>query len=133
MGIFDVRNRVSDRKITENFLKRKGFKKHRWGSLRDRQNQSNSFYERFIMDEWGAIIVDIMYFPEGFTGYINFHKFRGIPKNTLVMAYNNSSVFNDDFSDHKVFHIDTHGEFLACMNILNKDLIKNEYEPVKFE
>lgn len=133
MGIFDVRDKVSNRKITGNFLKRKGFNKSRWGSLIDRQNPSSIFYEKFVMDEWGMIIVDIMYFPEGFTGYINFHKFHGIPKNTLVIAYDNSDVFNDDFSDHKVYHIDTHGEFLACMNMLNNDLIKNGYEPVKFE
>jgi hypothetical protein len=151
MGILsEAKLSFSNRRITENFLKTHHFHKDRWGGPEDRKKPTSIFYEALYScdigifpysDEEHSVTATIMYFPEDFDGYTTIGNIcdnwgRGNVAGKLVITYENDRTFEytDErgWTDTLIFDCKTHANFHDIITIFNDDLIKKDYEPIKF-
>lgn len=147
MGILDLTEKVSNRKITKNFLKKHRFYVDRWGSLQDREKDTSVFYEALYNDEIGIfprfvldriVIATIKYFPEDFDGYTTIGKNwgRGNVAGKLVITYEQDLTFvwNEKigWTDTLIFDCKTHSDFKDAIDCFNIDLIQKGYEPIRY-
>lgn len=149
--------KYSNRKITKNFLKKRGFYVGRWGGPHDREKATSIFYEAQYADGIGickrwssaySIQATIMYFPEDFDRYTNFntnHYYRedqngtgfGIVAGKLVITYEDAywsdKVMGEGiYKDTMIFDCKTHADFYDAITIFNIDLIEKDYTPITF-
>lgn len=147
MGILDLTEKVSNRKITKNFLKKHRFYADRWGGLQDREKDTSVFYEALYNDEIGIFprsvldritIATIKYFPEDFDGYTTIGKNwgRGNVAGKLVITYEHDLTFvwNEKigWTDTLIFDCKTHSDFKDAIDCFNIDLIQKGYEPIRY-
>lgn len=147
MGILDLTEKVSNRKITKNFLKKHRFYADRWGGLQDREKDTSVFYEALYNDEIGIfprfvpdhiVIATIKYFPEDFDGYTTIGKNwgRGNVAGKLVITYEHDLTFvwNEKigWTDTLIFDCKTHSDFKDAIDCFNIDLIQKGYEPIRY-
>lgn len=147
MGILDLTEKVSNRKITKNFLKKHRFYADRWGGLQDREKDTSVFYEALYNDEIGIfprfvldriVIATIKYFPEDFDGYTTIGKNwgRGNVAGKLVITYEHDLTFvwNEKigWTDTLIFDCKTHSDFKDAIECFNIDLIQKGYEPIRY-
>ena len=147
MGILDLAEKVSNRKITKNFLKKHRFYADRWGGLQDREKDTSVFYEALYNDEIGIfprfvldriVIATIKYFPEEFDGYTTIGKNwgRGNVAGKLVITYEHDLTFvwNEKigWTDTLIFDCKTHSDFKDAIDCFNIDLIQKGYEPIRY-
>ena len=103
MGIFETYSRVKKGKqrISENFLKKCGFKKcQNWGSP-SHWGPGSVFWEKIIFDGtsldeslWKSAV--LYYFPDSFTGYVTPYCTNGIePKNHVLGWVNQDDGLED--------------------------------------
>lgn len=139
--------KYSNRKITKNFLKKRGFYADRWGGPYDRERETTTFYEALYDDEIEIfpfsikdhiVIATIKYFPEEFDGYTTIGKTwgRGNVAGKLVITYENDLSFenidNRGWTDTLIFECKTHADFYDAIDYFNIDLIKKDYTPITF-
>lgn len=146
MSVLDLTKKVSNRKITKNFLKKHSFYIDRWGGLHDREKDTSVFYEALYNDEIGIfphsvldriVIATIKYFPEDFDGYTTIGKNwgRGTVAGKLVITYENDLAFEYNekigWTDTLIFDCKTHSDFKDAIDCFNIDLIQKGYEPIR--
>lgn len=147
MSLLDLPEKVSNRKITKNFLKKHRFYADRWGGLQDREKDTSVFYEALYNDEIGIfprfvlnriVIATIKYFPENFDGYTTIGKNwgRGNVAGKLVITYEHDLTFvwNEKigWTDTLIFDCKTHSDFKDAIDCFNIDLIQKGYEPIRY-
>lgn len=147
MSVLDLTEKVSNRKITKNFLKKHRFYADRWGGLQDREKDTSVFYEALYNDEIGIfprfvlnriVIATIKYFPEDFDGYTTIGKNwgRGNVAGKLVITYEHDLTFvwNEKigWTDTLIFDCKTHSDFKDAIDCFNIDLIQKGYEPIRY-
>ena len=110
MGIFDTYRQVKsgNQRISENFLRKQGFKKYNdWGSPKHWGEKGSEYWEKFIYltsPRNENIITPIYsatlcYFPPGFERYVTNFNIKGIsPENHFFGWINDSSRCFEDIS-----------------------------------
>ena len=102
MGVFSTYNSIKrgNQKISENYLRKMGFKKFKnWGSP-SHWGPGSVFWEKIVIieDDRGQIpySATIWYFPSTFTGYVTDFGTKGIdPANKVMCSFNSSNSAGD--------------------------------------
>lgn len=99
MGVFSTYNSIKqgNQKISENYLRKMGFKKYKnWGSP-SRWGEGSVFWEKIVTIEDDCTQIHhsatVWYFPHTFTGYVTDFGIKGIdPANRVMCMLVNSSL-----------------------------------------
>ena len=123
MGVFDTYNsvRYGKQRISENYLKKMGFKKccdwgapHRWGP-------GTVFWEKYIIQEKDGVLQNytatLWYFPETFTGYVSSFGNKSANK---IIAMINGNTKNDDYNGDALCKNDIQFTIDKMTHVLNK-------------
>jgi len=102
MGVFSTYNDIKygNQRISENFLKKMGFKKsNQWGAP-FRWGPGTVFWEKvLILEDENCLLphsATVWYFPGTFTGYVT--PFAGESANKVVAIINGNSSTADDYN-----------------------------------
>lgn len=100
MSIFDAQNQVKhgNQKISENFLKKMGFKKsNQWG-VPYSWGPDTVFWEKIINVEGGYTDASLIYFPSTFKGYVTDFNSKGKEPSNKLLAQINTDDTRYDFN-----------------------------------
>ena len=124
MGVFDTYNsvRYGKQRISENYLKKMGFKKccdwgapHRWGP-------DTVFWEKIIVQEKDGVLCNnsatLWYFPDTFTGYVTQYGFKS--SNKILGMINGIGTNKDDHYGDAVCKNDIQFTIDKMTHALNK-------------
>lgn len=92
---------LGSNKITEEWLRRNGFRKDGWGSISTRKQKNTTCWSKVVMvDSYEAF--EIIWFPEGFEGYVT--SLPDAQNHVMFMGFGNcGSMHCDDIDDMMVF------------------------------
>lgn len=111
MGVFDTYNsaRYGKQRISENFLKKMGFKKkkfNQWGAP-SKWGKNSEFWEKIITVEEGHTNASLIYFPSTFRAWVAPFNMNGqTSANKMIGEINSTSTETYDFTGDALCKMD---------------------------
>lgn len=109
MGIFSIQNQIKrgNQRISENFLKKMGFKKsNQWGAP-SKWGKDSEFWEKIIKVEEGYTDASLIYFPPTFRAWVTPFELNGqTAANKMIGEINSTSTETYDFTGDALCKMD---------------------------
>ena len=109
MGIFSAQNQIKrgNQRISENFLKKMGFKKsNQWGSP-SKWGKDSEFWEKIIKVDEGYTDASLIYFPPTFCAWVTPFNMKGqTSANKMIGEINCTSTEKYDFTGDALCKMD---------------------------